>query len=85
MVDHLANAIEEQMKTQPNLSFEKASGKCLPGFWITGFGRILSEKRIAAEKQGRSMFWKFFKEHLRWPKVLVAIDDNVAFHILFLS
>ncbi len=71
LVDHLANAIEEQMGIQPNLSFEKALDNVYQSFGSTGFGRLISDKRIAAEKQGSKMFWKFFREHLRWPKALL--------------
>ncbi len=73
LVDHLANAIEEQMNAQPNISFEKALDIVYQSFGSTGFGRLISDKRIAAEKQGRRMFWKFFKEHLRWPKILLLL------------
>lgn len=73
LVDHLANAIEEQMGGQPNLSFEKALDNVYQSFGPTGFGRLISDKRIAAEKQGSKMFWKFFREHLRWPKALLLL------------
>ena len=73
LVDHLANAIEEQMDTQPKLSFEKALDNVYQSFGSTGFGRLISDKRIAAEKQGRIMFCGYFKEHLRWPKSLLLL------------
>jgi hypothetical protein len=73
LVDHLANAIEEQMDIHPQLSFEKALEIVYQAFGSTGFGRLISEKRIAAEKKGRRMFWKFFKENFRWPKILLLL------------
>jgi|SRR5690242_13010670 hypothetical protein len=73
LVDHLANAIEEQMKKDRNLTFEKTLTNVYESFGSTGFGRLISEKRIAAEKEGKRMFWKFFKENLRWPKILLLL------------
>jgi len=83
LVDHLANAIEAQMKNQTDLTFEKALENVYHNFGSAGFGPLITEKRIAAEKQGRSLFWKFFKEHLRWPKVLLLFMIIAIAYSLF--
>lgn len=96
LVDHLANAIEEQMISQPNLSFGKVLENVYQSFGSAGFGRLISDKRIAAEKLGRRIFWKFFKEHLRWPKSLLLFliiafayslfrADVIFFRIFYIS
>jgi hypothetical protein len=83
LVDHLANAIEEQIKNQPNLSFQKALENVYQSFGPAGFGPLITEKRVAAEKQGRNMFSKFFKEHLRWPKVILLFLIVAVAYSLF--
>jgi len=71
--DHLANAIDEQMKNDPSLSFEKALENVYESFGAAGFAPLVSEKRKSVERQGRQLFWKLFKEHFRWPKILLFL------------
>lgn len=73
LVGHLANAIEEQMKNDPSLCFEKALGNVHESFGAGGFASLVSEKRKSVERQGRRLFWKLFKEHFRWPKILLLL------------
>ncbi|HSN08274.1 MAG TPA: hypothetical protein VLS85_04505 [Hanamia sp.] len=73
LVDHLANAIEEQMSSNPNLSFQKALENVHQSFGVSGFAPLVAEKRKMAEKQGRSLFWELFKKHFGWPKILLFL------------
>lgn len=71
LVDHLANAVELEMHTDPKISFEKTLEKVHQGFGVMGFAPLVAQKRKMAEKQGRRLFWKLFKEQFRWPKILL--------------
>lgn len=73
LVDHLANAIEEQMIINPNISFEKALENIHQSFGVSGFATLVSEKRKMTERQGRRLFRKLFKEQLLWPKILLFL------------
>jgi hypothetical protein len=64
LVDHLANAIEEKMNTNKNISFEKALHEVYKGFGVMGFSKILSAKEKEAGKRTakikRKIFWSYF-------------------------
>jgi hypothetical protein len=80
LVDHLANAVEAEMLADPKNTFDKALEKVHKSFGIMGFAPLVTEKVKLAEKQGRNLFWKLFKEHLRWPKILLLfLIFSIAF------
>ena len=71
LVDHLANAIEIEMQSDPKLSFEKALEKVHQSFGVSGFAPLVAEKQKQAEKQSGKLFWNLFKLQLGWPKILL--------------
>ena len=71
LVDHLANAVESEMKTNPKLSFENALDKVHGGFGIMGFTPLVAEKEKMALRKERKLLWSIFKEQFKWPKVLL--------------
>ena len=71
LVDHLANAVEVEIKKDSKLSFEKAVEKVHKSFGVMGFAPLVAEKQKMAEKQSRKLFWKLFRHQLSWPKVLL--------------
>ena len=73
LVDHLANAVELELKTNPKISFEQALQKVHQSFGVMGFAPLVSEKAKMAETQSRSLFWKLFKEQFKWPKIILLI------------
>ena len=86
LVDHLANAIEEQMSGNPNLSFQKALENVHASFGVSGFAPLVAEKRKMVEKQGRNLFWLLFKQHFGWPKILLfLVLVSFTFTIFFKS
>jgi len=83
LVDHLANAIEIKIADDPNLSFEKALEDVHQSFGVKGFAPLVLEKQIAAEKQNRKLFWKLFKDQLRWPKILGLLALTIVAFTMF--
>lgn len=73
IVHHLANAIEEHMKNDTSLSFQKALEKVYESFGAAGFAPFISEKRKSVERQGRRLFWNLFTGHFGWPKILLLL------------
>src|SRR6185312_1135512 len=71
LVDHLANAIELEMKNDSKLTFEKAVENVHSSFGVMGFAPLVAEKQKIAEKQSRRLFFQLFKEQLKWPKILL--------------
>ena len=82
LVDHLANAVEEEIKADPKISFEKALEKVHQSFGVMGFAPLVTEKQKMAEKQSRKLFWMLFKEQFKWPKVITFfVLSAIMFYI----
>lgn len=69
LVDHLANAIEEKMKTDKDISFDEALKKVYAGFGVMGFGQMVGIRAGALEKQYSKERWRLFREYFSWPKI----------------
>lgn len=83
LVDHLANAIEVEMKNDPSLTFEKAVEKVHAGFGVMGFAPLVSEKQKAAEKHSQRLFIKLFKQQFKWPQIFLFLLLTSIFYTLF--
>lgn len=83
LVDHLANAVEEEITMDPKIGFEKALEKVHGNFGVMGFAPLVSEKQKFAEKQSRRIFWKLFKKQFHWPKIILFFLLSVMFFTLF--
>lgn len=83
LVDHLANAIEDKMKEDPTICFEKALDQVYTEFGIFGFAKIIQEKEVAAYKKQRTLFYKLLKERFKWPKILLFLLLTISNMIIF--
>lgn len=72
LVDHLANAIEEKMTKQAQLSFERALDEVYAGFGIRGFVDIVASHTLFVKKQCRKLYWKQFLSYFTWPRIAMA-------------
>ncbi|NNM17330.1 MAG: hypothetical protein HKP24_02055, partial [Croceitalea sp.] len=73
LVDHLANGIETQQSSIPELTFEEALKLEFKKFGVCGFNDVIQEKTKAMSKQYRVLLWRFFKEWFKWPKLVLTI------------
>ncbi|WP_047246831.1 hypothetical protein [Maribacter thermophilus] len=74
LVDHMANGIEEEWQTNPNLSFEEALQGEFKKFGVLGFMDVVEKRQKALGKKYRSIIWRFFKEWLQLPKLLLTFS-----------
>lgn len=86
LVDHLANAIETQWSSNPELSFDEALQIEFKKFGIFGFTAILEQRQAALTKY----YWnKIFSEYFtffRFPKILLMlVMTGVLYRTLLLS
>ncbi len=58
LVDHLANAVEEEIENDPKLSFEKTVNKVHRSFGVMGFAPLVAEKQKLAKKQSKKLFFE---------------------------
>ncbi|MGV9002514.1 hypothetical protein [Flavobacterium sp.] len=82
LVDHLANAIEEQWQENPKISFEEALQKEFKKFGIFGFMDVVEKRQAAMNKKYNKIVWNHFKTFFKLPQIIGTV---AAVGILFLS
>lgn len=73
LVDHLANAIEDQWKETPNISFEDALDIEFKKFGIFGFTGLVEQKQAELHKYYNKMLWGEVLKFISIPKVVVSV------------
>ena len=73
LVDHLASRIEDEMESDPSLSFDSALGKVYKGFGISGFSKVVEEKSTQLYRQAGKIWWKEFLLFFKWPKIILLL------------
>lgn len=71
LVDHLANAIEEQWQENPDKDFETALQEEFKKFGVFGFLGVVEARQAAMQKRYHQLMWKEAKEFLKLPKVVI--------------
>ena len=71
LVDHLANAIEEQWQENPDKDFETALQEEFKKFGVFGFLDVVEARQAAMQKRYHQLMWKEAKEFLKLPKVVI--------------
>src|SRR5690606_7203967 len=74
LVDHLANAIEEQWKENPKLSFDEALQIEFKKFGIFGFTGLVEKKQAELQKYYNKMLWNELLKFVSIPKVVLTIS-----------
>ena len=82
LVDHLANAIEEQWQENPKISFEEALQIEFKKFGVFGFMDVVEKRQAAMNKKYNKIVWNHFKTFFKLPQI---IGTFLAIGILFLS
>ena len=72
LVDHLANAIEQQWQENPKISFEDALQMEFKKFGVFGFMDVVEQRQLALNKKYNSIIWKHFKAFFTIPKVILT-------------
>src|SRR6476620_1544858 len=70
LVDHLANAIEEQWQENQKISFEDALQVEFKKFGIFGFTGIVEKRQAALNKKYRGIVWQQMSDFFRLPKII---------------
>ena len=83
LVYHLANGIEEQVAVQSKLTFKEALNLEFKKFGVFGFHDVIKEKNDAMHKRYWKIFFRFYKEYFKLPKVLMLFGvSTLLFFIL---
>lgn len=81
LVDHLANAIEQQWIQNPQLSFDQALKIEFSKFGVFGFMDVVAAREAAMRKKYDRIIFSIFKQFFQIPNILLII---AAFAVVFL-
>lgn len=83
LVDHLANAVEEEMVKDNRLSFESALDIVYSRFGVMGFAPLVSEKSEQLRRLYSKHYWRLVRQQFGWPKILGFLVTGLSFHTVF--
>ena len=72
LVDHLANAVEERMVKDENLSFESALAVVHAAFGVLGFAGIVNARSRSLSSRYRKLKKQLFFSYFTWPKAAMT-------------
>jgi hypothetical protein len=70
LVDHLANAIEQQWQENPKISFEDALQAAFKKFGVFGFMDVVEKRQIALGEKYNRLIWKHFIAFFKIPQIV---------------
>lgn len=73
LVDHLANGIEQQWQTDPNISFDQALNHEFKKFGVFGFMDVVEKRSLALGKKYMRIIWENFKTFFKVPKIILTV------------
>jgi cytochrome c biogenesis protein CcdA len=86
LVDHLANAIEAEWETNPELSFDEVLNQEFKKFGVFGFMDVVEKRQEALNKRYNKIVWQHFKAFFGIPKIVLTVAMTVLlFTVLKIS
>ena len=85
LVDHLANAIEEQWQENPKLSFNEALQNEFKKFGVFGFMDVVEGKQRFLQKKYNQIVWSIVKTFFTLPKIMGTIGVTGVLFLLLKS
>jgi hypothetical protein len=83
LVDHLANAIEEQWQQNPKLSFEEALQIEFKKFGVFGFMDVVEQRQSALNKKYNKLVLNELKTFFSVPKIIGTIAAvGIVFYLM---
>ncbi|MGL2962674.1 hypothetical protein ACSVH2_02505 [Flavobacterium sp. RSB2_4_14] len=83
LVDHLANAIEEQWQENPKLSFEQALQLEFKKFGVFGFMEVVDKRKGALHSKYNKMVLKELKSFFSLPKIIGTFSSiGILYYLL---
>jgi hypothetical protein len=83
LVDHLANAIEEQWLENPKRSFDEALNIEFKKFGVFGFMEVVEKRHGALRRKYNKLVWNELKSFFRLPKIIGTFATvGIVFYLL---
>jgi hypothetical protein len=82
IVDHLANAIEQEWEQNPNRTFDEVLNKEFKKFGVFGFMDIVEERQKFLNKKYTRLIWSYYREFFGLPKIILTVALFMGFHTI---
>ena len=83
LVDHLANAVENQWQQNPKLSFEEALQLEFKKFGVFGFMDVVNKRKGVLNRKYNKLVWNELKTFFRLPKIIATLAAiGIVFYLL---
>lgn len=73
LVDHLANAIEQEWEQNPNRTFDEILNKEFQKFGVFGFMDVVEERQKFLNRKYSRLIWSYYREFFGLPKIILTI------------
>ncbi|WP_338409361.1 hypothetical protein [uncultured Flavobacterium sp.] len=83
LVDHLANAIEEQWLHNPKQNFEEALQIEFKKFGVFGFMDVVEKRQAALGKKYNKIIWSHLKDFFTIPKIILTLSMVLGLFYFF--
>jgi hypothetical protein len=82
LVDHLANAIEQEWKQSPNCTFDEILNKEFQKFGVFGFMDVVEQKQKFLNKKYTRLIWSYYREFFGLPKIILTVGLFIGLHTI---
>jgi hypothetical protein len=80
LVDHLANAIEQEWERNPNYTFEEILNIQFQKFGIFGFMDVVEERQKFLNKKYTRLIWSYYREFFGLPNIILTVALFIVIH-----
>ena len=82
LVDHLANAIEQEWGQNPNRIFDQILNKEFQKFGVFGFMDVVEERQKFLNKKYTRLIWSYYREFFGLPKIILTVAVFIGLHTI---
>ncbi|WP_281238434.1 hypothetical protein [Flavobacterium praedii] len=82
LVDHLANAIEQELERNPKCTFDEILNKEFKKFGVFGFMDVVEERQKFLNKKYTRLIWSYYKEFFSLPKIILTMALFIGLHTI---
>ncbi|MBW4358944.1 hypothetical protein [Flavobacterium taihuense] len=82
LVDHLANAIEQEWELNPNRTFDEILNKEFKKFGVFGFMDMVEERQKFLNKKYTRLIWSYYREFFGLPKIILTVALVFGVHTI---
>ena len=85
LVDHLATGIEEQLKDNPSLDFDRAIKNERQKFPLTGFYHFVEQKEKALITYWNKKVWAILRLYIKLPQILLTLTILISTYFFYIK